>query len=217
MNVVSKIIKTLNAGIVNHGSAYFVVSGGSSPTSIYAALVAGDYDSHIDWSRVTITLVDERQTPENHDERNQKLIHDQLLQGRVSAAKFLPLTDDMPIANLQRPFDVTLLGMGLDGHFASLFPSMIGSPALSMKAKPGLIKTEPQGTPNWPRISMNLSMITKSRLILLLAIGKEKQKVLYAAKKDRSLPIHHLISQTAKPVEVVSECHYARVGGDTTS
>ena len=205
MSIVSKIVSTLNAGIAACGSANFVVSGGSSPVNIYAALVAGDYDGYIDWSLVTITLVDDRLVSKDHADSNQKLIHDKLLQGPISAAQFLPLTPDGPVANLSHRFDVILLGMGLDGHFASLFPSMINDTALDLDAEPSIIKTRPQGIPHWPRISMNLSMIIQARFILLLAQGEEKKKVLAAAKTDRSLPIHHLITQTLKPVEVLTD------------
>lgn len=204
MSIVSKIVSKLIEGIATRGSAIFVVSGGSSPSNIYAALVAGDYDGQIDWSLVTITLVDDRLVPKNHADSNQKLIQDRLLQGPISEAKFLPITSNRTAVNLLNPFDVILLGMGLDGHFASLFPSMVNDPSLDLNAEPAVVNTGPLGTPRWPRISMNLSMIIQARLIVLLAMGREKEEVLAAAKMDNSLPVHHLITQTSKPVLVVT-------------
>jgi 6-phosphogluconolactonase len=205
VRVVSKIVSALNAGITACGTANFVVSGGSSPVNIFSALVAGDYDGNIDWSLVTITLVDDRLVSKDHADSNQKLIHEKLLQGSISAAQFLPLTSDGPVANLSNRFDVMMLGMGLDGHFASLFPSMINDAALDLDAEPSIITTRPMGNPHLPRISMNLSMIIKARFILLLAQGEDKKKVLAASKTDRSLPIHHLIEQTLNPIEVLTD------------
>jgi 6-phosphogluconolactonase len=204
VNVATKIVTALNTGIEACGSAVFVASGGFSPEKIYAELVAGDYDGEIDWALVTITLVDDRRVTAKHADSNQKKIREKLLQGPVSAARFLPLSAGSPATELSKTFDVMLLGMGLDGHFASLFPSMVNASALNVDAEPCIVKTEPQGNPSWPRISMSLSMIIKSRLILLLAQGPDKQRVLAAAKSDKSLPVHHLITQTRQPIEIVT-------------
>lgn len=205
MSIVDQIAAALAAGIAERGTASFVVSGGSSPAGIFAALVAGEHDAEIDWARVTITLVDDRQVPDDHADSNRKLIRSQLLQGPVATAQFLPLTIDGPVADMARPFDVMLLGMGPDGHFASLFPSMVDDAAMSVETTPAIIQTGPQGNPLWPRISMNLSMILQSRLVVLLVKGAVKEKVLADAQTDRSLPVHHLIKQTVKSVQIVTD------------
>lgn len=205
MSIVTQITDALAAGIAARGTASFVVSGGSSPATIFAALAEGAYDAVIDWSKVTITLVDDRQVPDDHADSNRKLIREQLLLGDVAAATFLPLTTDGPVADLHRPFDVMLLGMGPDGHFASLFPSMVDDAAMDVATPPAIIETGPQGNPIWPRISMNLAMILQSSLLILLVKGAVKQDVLAAAQTDRSLPIHHLISQTVTPVEIITD------------
>jgi len=204
MIIVNQIALALNVAIGERGTASFVVSGGSSPTSIFAALVAGEHDHHIDWERVTITLVDDRQVADDHDDSNCKLIRSKLLQGPVGAAQFLPLTTKGPVSEIPRPFDVMLLGMGTDGHFASLFPAMVDDIAMDVRAAPAVIETEPHGEPMWPRISMNLSMILQSRLILLLVKGSIKREVLATAQIDRSLPVHHLITQDIQSVQIVA-------------
>ena len=205
MSIVDQIAGALAAGIAERGTASFVVSGGSSPAAIFAALAAGEHATAIDWARVTITLVDDRQVPDDHIDSNRKLIRSQLLQGPVAAAEFVPLTVDGAVADMARPFDVMLLGMGPDGHFASLFPSMVDEAAMNVKTAPAIIETGPQGNPLWPRISMNLPMILQSRLVLLLVKGKVKQQVLNAAQTDRALPVHHLITQTVTPVQIVTD------------
>jgi len=205
MSAVNQITAALAAGIAERGSASFVVSGGSSPAPIFTALTNSKHDAYVDWSKVTITLVDDRLVHENHDDSNCKLIRAQLLQGPVSAAKFLPLTIAGPVTEMDRPFDVMLLGMGQDGHFASLFPSMVDDAAMDVDTPPAIVQTEPQGSPLCRRISMNLPMILQSRLVLLLVKGPAKKAVLKAAQTDRSLPLHYLITQTVKSVCVVKE------------
>ena len=109
-------------------------------------------------------------------------------------------------------FTVMLLGMGNDGHFASLFPEMLvqtrNSPENSLEygfsAEPSIITTPALGNPKLPRISMNLSLILKSKRIILLANGKEKQAVLKSAENDKMLPIYHLLKQTHVPIEIES-------------
>ena len=204
MIIVNQIALALNVAIGERGTASFVVSGGSSPTSVFAALVAGEHNHDIDWERVTITIVDDRQVPDDHDDSNCKLIRSKLLQWPVCAAQFLPLTTEEPVSEIPRPFDVMLLGMGTDGHFASLFPAMVDDIAMDVRATPAVIETEPHGEPMWPRITMNLSMILQSRLILLLVKGSIKREVLAAAQIDRSLPVHHLITQDIQSVQIVA-------------
>lgn len=205
MRAVNQITDALAAGIAERGSASFVVSGGSSPASIFTALTNSAHDAYVDWAKVTITLVDDRLVPDNHDDSNRKLIRAQLLQGPVATAKFLPLTIAGPVAEIDRPFDVMLLGMGQDGHFASLFPSMVDDAAIDVDTAPAIIQTGPEGSPLCRRISMNLPMILQSRLVLLLVKGTAKKEVLKAAQTDRSLPLHYLITQTVKSVRVVTE------------
>ena len=78
----------------------------------YSPLANGEYGTDVDWARVTITLVDDRQVRGNHNDSNRKLIRAQLLRGPVVAARFLPLTIAGPVTKMDRPFDVMLLGVG---------------------------------------------------------------------------------------------------------
>ena len=203
MSFVNQITSALSVAIDERGIASFVVSGGSSPTSVFTALVAGDHNRDVDWKRVTITLVDDRQVADDHDDSNCKLIRSKLLKGPVGAAQFLPLTVDGPASEIPRPFDVMLLGMGSDGHFASLFPPMVDDKAMDVRATPAVIETQSYGDPKWPRVTMNLSMILQSRLILLLVNGSVKRETLASAEIDRSWPVHHLITQNVQSVQIV--------------
>ena len=195
--IAENIIEQLTASIAKNGTASLVVSGGSSPLAVFAELAAHD----IGWDKVTITLVDDRLVPADHADSNQALLHRHLLVDHAAAARFMPLTQ--AVMDVFRPFDVMLLGMGPDGHFASLFPAMVGDDeAFGPDHTPKIITTPPIGSPQWPRISMNMAMILESNLAILLVNGAEKQAVLAASKTDSALPIHWLLKQTKRKIEV---------------
>ena len=196
MNIVKLISDRLNSSIENEGSASLVVSGGSSPIRIYEELSNID----ISWSRVFLTLVDDRFVDPDHKDSNQKLLYNHFIKNKAKDIKFFPLTKNfLKKTNFKKPFDITLLGMGEDGHFASLFPDMINdNDAFDLNESPKILITPPQGKPYLPRITMNLSMIMKSINIVLLIKGKAKQDIFNKAKKDEDLPIHYLIKNRNK-------------------
>ena len=196
MNIVKLISDRLNSSIENEGSASLVVSGGSSPIRIYEELSNID----ISWSRVFLTLVDDRFVDSDHKDSNQKLLYNHFIKNKAKDIKFFPLTKNfLKKTNFKKPFDITLLGMGEDGHFASLFPDMINdNDAFDLNESPKILITPPQGNPYLPRITMNLSLIMKSINIVLLIKGKAKQDIFNKAKKDEDLPIHYLIKNRNK-------------------
>ena len=196
MNIVKLISDRLNSSIENEGSASLVVSGGSSPIRIYEELSNID----ISWSRVFLTLVDDRFVNPDHRDSNQKLLYNHFIKNKAKDIKFFPLTKNfLKKTNFKKPFDITLLGMGEDGHFASLFPDMINdNDAFDLNESPKILITPPQGNPYLPRITMNLSLIMKSINIVLLIKGKAKQDIFNKAKKDEDLPIHYLIKNRNK-------------------
>ena len=196
MNIVKLISDRLNSSIENEGSASLVVSGGSSPIRIYEELSNID----ISWSRVFLTLVDDRFVDPDHKDSNQKLLYNHFIKNKAKDIKFFPLTKNfLKKTNFKKPFDITLLGMGEDGHFASLFPDMINdNDAFDLNESPKILITLPQGNPYLPRITMNLSLIMKSINIVLLIKGKSKQDIFNKAKKDEDLPIHYLIKNRNK-------------------
>ena len=205
MSIIKLISNRLNSSIENEGSASLVLSGGSSPIRIYEELSNVD----ISWSRVFLTLVDDRFVDPDHKDSNQKLLYNHFIKNKAKDIKFFPLTKNfLKKTNFKKPFDITLLGMGEDGHFASLFPDMINNnDAFDLNESPKILITPPQGNPYLPRITMNLSLIMKSINIVLLIKGKAKQDIFNKAKKDEDLPIHHLIKNRNKNffVEKINE------------
>ena len=191
MNIVKLISDKLNSSLENKGSGSLVVSGGSSPISIYEELSNID----ISWSKVFLTLVDDRLVDPDHRDSNQKLLYNHFIKNKAKNINFFPLTENfLSNTKFKKPFDVTLLGMGEDGHFASLFPDMINqNEAFDLNASPKILITPPQGNPLIPRIAMNLSLIMESLNIILLVKGKAKQNIFEKAKQEQKLPIHHLI------------------------
>jgi len=192
MSTVKSISDRLNSSIKSLGIASLVLSGGSSPIKIFDEL------SNIDlpWSKVQVTLVDDRLVEANNRDSNQNLILNYFLKNNAKAAQFFPLTEDLITKSnfFKMPFDVSLLGMGEDGHFASLFPDMIDDfDAFNTDAKFKIFKTGSQGNPFLPRITMNLSLILNSEMIVLLVKGKSKLKVLDEAINNNKLPIHYLL------------------------
>ena len=172
--------------LAKKGKVSLALSGGSSPVELYRLLSSVEFD----WARVSITLIDDRQVPADHPDSNQRLITETLRQNNAANAVFIPLEDwpDNEIA------DIAVLGMGSDGHFASLFPSMLDqSQAFDPAARPAIIRTPPKGIPKHPRITMNLAMIRAIPCRILLVVGAEKQALLSDARSNTDLPISRLL------------------------
>jgi 6-phosphogluconolactonase len=194
--ILTKLISDkLKLAIAKKGNATFVVSGGNSPLKLFDNLSKID----LPWNKVQITLVDDRLVDKNHIHSNQKLITDHLLKNKAKLANFIPLSEKIIKSKIiLTHFDVNLLGMGEDGHFASLFPDMIKNfNSFDLNADPNVFSITSHGDPFLPRITMNLSLILKSEFIVLLVKGAIKQKIIDQAKNDNSLPIHYLLKSRA--------------------
>lgn len=208
-----KVSKALADAILARGRASLAVSGGSTPKAFFKALSAVP----IDWSKVTITLVDERFVPETSDRSNHKLVQLNLLQNDAAKARFVPLyhavadaedaalvaTGD--IRRLSLPFDVVILGMGGDGHTASFFP---GGNNLRLALDPGtprgVVTMEAQDAGE-PRLTCTFSALQDARLLVLHIEGEAKKPVIdkaLADGKDSALPIGRVIATAASDTEI---------------
>jgi len=195
--------EALEAALRDRGSASLVGTGGRSPGPVYDRLARAD----LDWGNVSVTLSDERCVDAGTPDSNSRLVRDRLLQGPAAAANFLPLWPPEPetleaIAAL-RPFDVVMLGMGEDGHIASLIP---GDPGLvDALATDDLTRAVPAGLGDPPiaRITLTLRAILDSRAIFLLIAGEAKREVIRRARAGEDLPVGRLLSQSATPVRIL--------------
>ena len=209
------IAAALEAGIGARGAASFVATGGRTPGPVYAALHAAP----LDWSRVWVTLSDERWVDETSPDSNAGLVRRLLLKGPAAAARFVGLktghgtpeaaADEVEarLASMPYPFDMVMLGMGDDGHVASLFPcnpnlaAAMRSGGLCMAMAPG-----PDGlAPTQPRMSLTLEAINAARAVLIYITGEDKWAVLQRALAgdDRDeMPVRAVLSRSA-PVRVI--------------
>ncbi len=192
MNVIKLIIQNLSLSINKYQQASMAVPGGTSPIKIFKELSK----QKLDWSKIQITLVDDRLVAPENEHSNQKLIKECLLKNEAKHGKFFPLNKNLhKDNNFKFPLDVCLLGIGNDGHFASLFPNMINNTnTLDPKSKLDINETKSNGNPYVPRISMNLPLILSSNIIILLVKGKMKQQVLRKAYNNKSLPLYYLLN-----------------------
>jgi 6-phosphogluconolactonase len=203
--------KRLRDAALRRGRALIALSGGRSPIALFERLSKAE----LDWSRVIVTQVDERWIAPDDVASNSRLIRDHLLQGAASAARFLSLRNDAATAAqgqplceamlnaLPLPFDVTLLGMGDDGHIASLFP---GAPELGdALTTEALLAATTATVPPHERMTLTLSGLLRSRLLILQFGGEAKRAVYRKALGDgpvEEMPVRAVLRQDEVPVEV---------------
>ena len=192
--------------------ASLVVSGGSTPGPCFAQLST----KSLDWSRVTVVPSDERWVPAEDPASNEGLIRRQLLKGPAGQAQLLPLfragiapeqaprVIETELKKLPRPFSVALLGMGEDGHFASLFPDYNGlSKALVPVGTAECVLVQTAGSPHL-RISLTLSALLDSSIIVLLIFGEAKRSIFESASRGNGeYPIASLLRHAGCPLRVI--------------
>lgn len=195
--------------------ATLAVSGGKSPIAFFQAINQAD----LDWSRVNITLVDERLVPTNHADSNTGLVRQHLLQNKAAAAKWLPVVDDdadesslkntaqaveFALQNYVQP-DVLILGMGADGHTASIFPQAPQfADAIRADYPQALLHTTPVTAPH-ERVSMTLAAIEATPFVYLAIAGAEKFAVYEQAlmKKSQEYPVSHVLNSEKVNAHVI--------------
>ncbi|MBL4607908.1 MAG: 6-phosphogluconolactonase [Pseudomonadales bacterium] len=206
-----RFISTLSKALVDNGHAVVAVPGGATPVPLFQTLAKQDFD----WSNITFMLTDERWVKNTHSDSNENLLRRHFLD--ATQARFIPLKSEASTASegqeitekkLQHilfPTDICLLGMGEDGHIASLFPE---APelvkALDMQSKQLCIAITP---PNMEqeRLSLTLNALLNTRQLILLIKGDKKRKI-YLEAKDAAdniiSPIGHILHQSQAPIDV---------------
>ena len=208
------IAARLTEAINLRGAASLVVPGGSTPGPLFDALSALE----VAWDKVVVTLNDERWVDPPDPASNEQLVRTRLISGRAAAARFVGLKAgaasaaaavdavERRLGAVPHPFDVMLLGMGEDGHTASLFP---GSPQLaaSLQGDPARVQAvqAPSARGAAERMTLALPALLDSRFIALLIIGQAKLDALRwadAAGDPLDLPICAVLQGAATPVHV---------------
>lgn len=200
----------LKESIRDEGNAVIAVSGGSTPKPLFEKLS----NIKLDWSKVTVTLVDERWVDNTHNDSNEKLIREHLLQNYAQNAKFIPLKNEAStpfkgiedcknkFCDIKDSFDVIVLGMGADGHTASFFPKD-DNLSNALTTKQCCAATIPADAPH-QRITLSLSKILKAKHLFLHIEGEIKKDVFNKALKEEKvedMPVRAILNNK-KTLEV---------------
>jgi 6-phosphogluconolactonase len=216
--LLEECVSSLNLSIKKFGQATLLVSGGSSPKPLYQQLS----QQVLEWSKVNVALVDERWVDFDNAASNEQFIHKNLLQGPASKAHFIAMKNQCSSAEhgqpscerqyqqMLQPFDFTILGMGSDGHTASLFPAAQGlAEALDVNHSAlcaAITANASEVTGEFTeRMTLTLSGLMQSRKIVLLITGDEKLAVYKnaLASNDALLfPVSAVLNQSKIPVDV---------------
>jgi 6-phosphogluconolactonase len=203
--VCQHILNSAKQAISERGTFKLVLAGGTTPEKIYRLLA----EAKADWANWTIYYGDERCLPSNHADRN-SLMAEHALLDKVAIPReqifTIPaeLSPDIAAKQYQAtiatalPFDMVLLGMGEDGHTASLFPHHVHNEDELAHA----VYNSPKPPPE--RVSMSAKALSDSREVLFLITGANKQQAVQAWKASENLPIATIIPAQAIDVYIDS-------------
>ena len=208
-----RICVALQKAVAERGKASLVVSGGSTPVPLFTALS----DISIKWDRVFITLADERWVEVSDRDSNEASVRKHLMSNQAEVAHFHGLKNSHEsavagesecgeaLAHFPVPFDIVILGMGPDGHTASLFPGARRlSDAVDMSSGRLCMAMTPVTAPH-DRMTLTLPALLDSRQIYLHLSGEEKRDVYERALGGDSvekMPIRAVLNQDKVAVDV---------------
>ena len=207
------VAELLRQGIAERKVASLAVSGGRSPIAFFDQLSR----QILPWEKVSITLVDERWVPTDSEDSNEHLVRQHLLRNAAASAQFVPLktpaaspqlalTERESVINtMPWPLDIIVLGMGEDGHTASLFPGAENLAAALDVTRPALLTAIDPPDADHPRMSFTLRALLHTRCVVLL-IQNSRKGAIYQQARDGAdvaqLPIAGVLSQAKVRVEV---------------
>ena len=199
-----------------HGGARLAVPGGSTPELIYSELLKR---RDIDWSKVTFIPTDDRLVPLGDELSNYRK-----LEGYFGAKKadLVSLVDEAALGDaaeagrladarlslLQWPLDLAMLGMGADGHTASIFPGPDLDKALSGPRTRRAVGVRPDPMPEGApvdRVTLTAAALASARTVMVILSGAEKRRVLQQALKEgplSSTPIGRVIANIEVPIDI---------------
>ncbi|CBG39758.1 6-phosphogluconolactonase [Helicobacter mustelae] len=211
LSLVSWLGEFLTEKALLNGGASLAVSGGKSPVALFELLSR----EKIAWDKICISLVDERIVSLESEDSNTALVKSHLLQNSAKGASFIPILKDpslslellLEFANKHyRQADLAILGMGLDGHTASLFPEA-SEFEHALESEQNIISTTPKNAP-YQRLSMSLKALKKTKKLILTLKGEDKKKVFEEASLgvNPKLPISYILHSR----EVDCDVYYSK-------
>ncbi|KTD26921.1 6-phosphogluconolactonase [Legionella israelensis] len=209
---VRELTRILQKAIAARGKAFLVVSGGKTPVGLFQML---SKTNEIDWKKVTVTLADERWVDPAQEDSNENLVKKHLLQNQAECAQFVSLfssensiAEGINIINERLQslpvFDIVILGMGEDGHTASLFPCSEEIHKALAEQKPATVITPK--TASYRRISLTPSRLLNSRHVFLHLVGESKLEVLNQAMSGDEvlqMPVRTFLHHPTVDVQVM--------------
>lgn len=212
-NLAADVAKSIRRRLAAHGEAGIVVSGGRTPAPFLRELG----QQSLQWSRVHVTLADERRVAPDDPASNRRLVREAFAGTAASAAQLLQIDAthneaaghwSAAVAALPKPFAAVVLGMGDDGHFASLFPHMPGlAQALAATTSTATALVVPGVAPIEPRerLSLTLATLLDTDLLALHVTGPSKLMTLQRASQPGSaldMPVRALLEQRRVQLEI---------------
>lgn len=193
------VLKKINK--IKKNRIKILVSGGNSLKYLFHNLSKKKFR----WGLVDLFLTDERCLSKNSSLLNYKIINKLFIKNEAKNINFYSFTNDpkrIVLKNIKKryknnEFDLAILGMGSDGHLASIFPNMKDFyKIINCNKRPDIFITENLGKPSCKRITMNLSFILRSKEIILILSNKKKlqfyKDVLHISNKRSRIPVVHL-------------------------
>jgi 6-phosphogluconolactonase len=204
-----RVAGVLAGAIADRGSGFLAVSGGTTPGTFFEALSGRP----LDWSKVVVTLVDERLVPPGSERSNARLARERLLVREAAAARFVPLHSaaatpaeaalhaSARLARQPWPLDAAVLGMGTDGHTASFFPDAEDLDTLLDPDAAEFVLPVIAPSAGEPRLTLSLPVILAARFLALHIEGEAKRQLLERVVGGRErLPIRALLENAAVEV-----------------
>ncbi|GAA6135758.1 6-phosphogluconolactonase [Oceaniserpentilla sp. 4NH20-0058] len=187
------------------------LAGGNTPKDFYSQLS----EVEIPWQKVKVSLTDERWVDVEHPDSNERMIKQTLLQNEAKSCLFFglknseitPMAGQLRTADLLnkavKKIDYAILGMGDDGHFASIFPNMENTEQLlDLNQTAPCLPACPEGKP--ARMSLTLSYLLRAKCLYVFVCGEAKRSVIENMQQpnpETILPIYYLIHQDECPVK----------------
>jgi 6-phosphogluconolactonase len=205
-----RVAGALAGRVAREGRAALAVSGGATPVRFFEALSR----KLLDWSAVTVTLVDDRWVPESSPRSNAALVRRHLLVGPAAAARFLPLVNEadspeagrheaeLAVAKLNLPFAAVVLGMGLDGHTASFFPDGDRLDEALVPLGGRRVETMRAAGAEEARMTLTLPVLLDAEMVAIHIEGAEKLRVLREAEQPgpaETMPIRAVLARRPAP------------------